>query len=707
MARYVRGWGATWRRFLGQGSDKGLVPRVKVPAAASAGGSAAAAAEDVEWFEVVFKKVLVKKEPDKNAKSWGWLVQGQKIQARAARASDAAGREWAELTLFELWRSCKCRSQNDHGYALIDGTDLGLALLLRGPLKETEWPGPDLAEAAGLQWFGVPAALPPPSPMLEEGYICRWNPDARGLTLPGAAHCDGRCSVGEFEPLGHPAFGASPRLCVGTMLRGAPPECVRSWILYHFKVGFERLYLFFDDPADPAIEVADLFTRPDDDSGRGVQSVELHRMTAGWWRWAQDKSRFYDNRFDWGRSVVEQHEQIHDVTARQQLCIDLAAQDATERGLNWILHVDIDELLYFPQAAHRTDAPAWFSGLPLHVEMVRFHNHECAPESLEVEDWFRDVTIFKVNADFLKPWEELQGEWRDESPQPASNDDDNDADKDAEKKKKQKDRATGRFRLPSRSRTKKSDGGDAEDQDSKDDSETQKKGVRLSRRTQPVLTTEPSPWRQFEEAIQEIYNARLWRTSQLNLRLPSEADWVRSGRKKEGKQPLKPSYPVQETFVHFLGYGDGKAAARLQQSRPAPCPAFVTRFVGINRQWGTRSLVRRRADGDMDPVVLHYCNCGFSSWRLKYELLGDFPDAVSGTFNQMRAHLAARDVVKAGDTGNMELFYRLFVMGNEFGELPSMICRGLAVRIYGAQQVVKDARREYETRGGLRPRTTH
>jgi len=47
----------------------------------------------------------------------------------------------------------------------------------------------------------------------------------------------------------------SSDLLVGivTTLRGAG-RTVESWIAYHFHIGFDRLYLFFDDPNDSSIE---------------------------------------------------------------------------------------------------------------------------------------------------------------------------------------------------------------------------------------------------------------------------------------------------------------------------------------------------------------------------------------------------------------------------------------------------------------------
>lgn len=59
-----------------------------------------------------------------------------------------------------------------------------------------------------------------------------------------------------------------------------------------------------------------------------------------------------------------------------------------------------------PRAKQRLDARDFFASVPLRYEHVAFPNHEVLPsESLEVNDWFGDCTLFKVSphmlADFI------------------------------------------------------------------------------------------------------------------------------------------------------------------------------------------------------------------------------------------------------------------------------------------------------------------
>ncbi|CAE7628784.1 unnamed protein product [Symbiodinium sp. CCMP2592] len=100
--------------------------------------------ENAEWYEVTYDKVFIKKAPQQDARSWGWVHRGQKIQVSPSAVSDVNGRGWVELTFMQLARSCPERLSSDdplgRGFALIDGQHLGLGRLLSGPLPSKEWP---------------------------------------------------------------------------------------------------------------------------------------------------------------------------------------------------------------------------------------------------------------------------------------------------------------------------------------------------------------------------------------------------------------------------------------------------------------------------------------------------------------------------------------------------------------------------------------
>jgi len=585
---------------------------------------------DVRWLEILIDKFLIRADLNTSSRILGIRLKGDMIQVLRQNVVDDQGREWAELTPSEAWLSCS--DHDGRAFALIDGCSLGLGLLLREVARE-EWPGPDRAEQSGL-YYKVGLGM---RPSTKSRYLCQWMSDA-----PTS------CAM---------ASPYRPRVCVATMLKGAHPEAVRTWILYHLRLQMSCLWLFFDDPEDEAIPVAEELA--------GItKNVVIHRLSESWWQSAKARSRFYEFRkHNWADEVVKMHESIQDVQSRQQLCIDIALQDAFSAGMHWLLHIDIDELLYLPERDFRMDAPAWFARANPDVDVLRFHNHECVPDSFDVVDWFREVTLFKVHCRFLRHPEDPAEMWN----------------------------------TPSNS----------EDEYSSSDEESQSESRSRCKKKKSWMDV---AWHRELFPVQ-MQRSRL--TRELDLQLPEPEP--RNRRKKKGHSTKSKSAHrseaddkrFAETFTHFLGYSNGKCAVRLQsrsldaghplyRCRAPPVPAGVHFFNGLDNNGCMKTLECIKVEGCSAPVILHYANCGYAYWVSKYLNLGNFPDKIFGKQNTMRAHLAARNLALRGDPKKLEHFYKLFVMGNELGELPVLFSLGLIIRIDGVQRIVEEARAEME-----------
>ena len=76
---------------------------------------------------------------------------------------------------------------------------------------------------------------------------------------------------------------------------------------------------------------------------------------------------------------VSLFERTADVQARQALVMSRGLRDAWSDGFDWMLQLDIDELLYFPRESEREDARAFFGGVPVDIDALAFHNHEVLP----------------------------------------------------------------------------------------------------------------------------------------------------------------------------------------------------------------------------------------------------------------------------------------------------------------------------------------
>lgn len=168
--------------------------------------------------------------------------------------------------------------------------------------------------------------------------------------------------------------GPEPKVGVVTTCR-APGPLLESFLRYHLLIGVTHIYLFFDDSEDDAIQRATGFENvsvvPVDD--------ELRRQ--------QRSATLYPE--------LEDH-LTSEVMARQVLNVETALGWAAQSGLDWLIHIDIDELFF-----SRRSIRDFFSGIPPQVGTVSFYNYEAAPEKLQYVDPYTDVTLFKRNPAFV------------------------------------------------------------------------------------------------------------------------------------------------------------------------------------------------------------------------------------------------------------------------------------------------------------------
>lgn len=166
------------------------------------------------------------------------------------------------------------------------------------------------------------------------------------------------------------------RAAIVTTLRDAE-SVLDSYIKYHHAIGFEHFFLFFDDPEDPALkqfsDLPHITAIPNDEV--------LHQR----WKW----TNLYQT--DYIRKSLNEH------LARQLLNTELAISWAMKMGMQWLLHIDVDELFYSPD--HHTVEQHFQSLYDQGFRLVRYVNYEGVPESAGIQNYFKEVTLFKKN-----PW---------------------------------------------------------------------------------------------------------------------------------------------------------------------------------------------------------------------------------------------------------------------------------------------------------------
>lgn len=148
---------------------------------------------------------------------------------------------------------------------------------------------------------------------------------------------------------------------------------IDSFIAYHLDVGFSEIFLFFDDPDDGAIAKA-----------RSYPQVTVI---------INDDA--LKNRWSELQSYIEMEKDIvSEVMARQVLNVEVAIGLCAEKNIDWLLHVDGDELFYSSMLTPQEH----FNSLESRgVSYVTYHNHESVPEKIDIGDCFKEVTLFKKN----------------------------------------------------------------------------------------------------------------------------------------------------------------------------------------------------------------------------------------------------------------------------------------------------------------------
>ena len=144
------------------------------------------------------------------------------------------------------------------------------------------------------------------------------------------------------------------------------PHKIEDWITYHLKVGFDKLYIVLDDENEN-IEYKD-------------DRVVIFKNTKEW----------RNNLATGGMLGMFSSKYDEEVMSRQILNFATVQIQAKKDGINWLLHIDGDELFY-PE-----DKP--FSELFNNdYAVVQFDNYEMVPDHDSYENCFREGTKFKIN----------------------------------------------------------------------------------------------------------------------------------------------------------------------------------------------------------------------------------------------------------------------------------------------------------------------
>ena len=162
---------------------------------------------------------------------------------------------------------------------------------------------------------------------------------------------------------------------------------ILDWVDYHKLVGVDDFFVFVEGNA-AAPEVVEALR-----AAGGVRvwepDAELDRVRAGSRIWKESwLGKFFDKPCN------------NELFVRQSLNMEIAIQTAQKEKIDWHVHVDTDELLH-PAGSGAYSVKDVFASLPADVDLLVFPNYEACPETDEVADPFREVTLFKRNYDHV------------------------------------------------------------------------------------------------------------------------------------------------------------------------------------------------------------------------------------------------------------------------------------------------------------------
>ncbi|CAL4932536.1 unnamed protein product [Urochloa decumbens] len=183
-----------------------------------------------------------------------------------------------------------------------------------------------------------------------------------------------------------PTDSGAPKVCVQTST-SAGLEQILPWLFYHKVVGVAQFLLFVEGKAAKPNVAGVLESIP------GVKVVYRTKDLEE----QQARSRIWNETWLSGFFYKPCN---YELFVKQSLNMEMAIVMARDDGMDWIIHLDTDELLY-PGGAAEYSVRRLLAEVPHDVDMVIFPNYESSVERDNIKDPFSEVSMFKKNYDHL------------------------------------------------------------------------------------------------------------------------------------------------------------------------------------------------------------------------------------------------------------------------------------------------------------------
>ncbi|XP_010505925.2 PREDICTED: glycosyltransferase-like At2g41451 [Camelina sativa] len=173
-----------------------------------------------------------------------------------------------------------------------------------------------------------------------------------------------------------------PKICITTST-SAGLEQTLPWIFYHKVIGVSNFYLFVEGTAASPNVSRVLETIP------GVHVIYRTRELEE----EQAKSRIWNE--TWLAKFFYKPCN-YELFVKQNLNMEMGITMARDAGMEWILHLDTDELVH-PSGAREYSLRNLLRDVPAEVDEVLFANYESSVERDDIKEPFTEVSMFKKN----------------------------------------------------------------------------------------------------------------------------------------------------------------------------------------------------------------------------------------------------------------------------------------------------------------------
>ncbi|XP_076887911.1 glycosyltransferase-like KOBITO 1 [Bidens hawaiensis] len=177
-----------------------------------------------------------------------------------------------------------------------------------------------------------------------------------------------------------------PKICITTST-SAGLDQILPWMFYHKVLGVGTFFLFVEGKAASPTVSKVLESIPGVRVIYRTKELEEQQANSRIWNETWLSSFFYKPC-------------NYELFVKQSLNMEMAIVMARNSGVDWILHLDTDELIH-PAGGGEYSLRKLLRDIPSDVDMVVFPNYESSVERDDIKDPFIEVSMFKRNYDHL------------------------------------------------------------------------------------------------------------------------------------------------------------------------------------------------------------------------------------------------------------------------------------------------------------------